>query len=196
MKSLNKDSYMLHTSNIELSNLGAEALELPIVYGETQGHKESELEDISETIRLARSEFRFTTIASGALASKYQKDRVDKIAHSLGLSTVAPLWQIEQSDYLRSIVDEGYKFILTSVSCAGLDDAFLGKVVDPEIAEKIISRSKQFHFNPAFEGGEAETLVLDCPLFRKKKIKIERSKIIWNGYSGSLEIEKASLEEK
>ena len=49
-------------------------------------------------------------------------------------------------------------------------------------------------FNLNFEGGEAETLVLDCPLF-SRQILIEKSKSVWDGYRGIFEIEAASLGE-
>jgi diphthine-ammonia ligase len=196
VKSINQASYMLHTSNISMTKLGAAALELPIIYGETQGNKESELYDISETIRRAQVEFEFSAIASGALASNYQKQRIERIAKSLDLGTLSPLWGRDQAEYLTSVVSEGYNFVLTSVSCYGLDESFLGRVITPILAEKIIKRSKQFKFNPAFEGGEAETFVLDCPLFRDKRIKIVESRIEWDGYSGSLAIQNALLEQK
>jgi len=47
----------------------------------------------------------------------------------------------------------------------------------------------------AFEGGEAETLVLDCPIF-KKRIKIIESSNVWDRDSGYLMITKAELENK
>jgi diphthine-ammonia ligase len=193
VRSQNQDSYMLHTSNIDLAKLGAEALGYPIVFGETEGRKESELSDISEAIGRAKSEYDFDSIATGALASNYQKERVERIAKDLDLGSVSPLWHMDQVEYLRNVISKGYEFVLTSVSCEGLDETFLGKTISPNLVETIIERSRKFKFNPAFEGGEAETLVLDCPLFQSEKIKIQESKINWNGYSGQLIIERAAL---
>lgn len=47
------------------------------------------------------------------------------------------------------------------------------------------------------EGGEFETLVTDCPLF-KKKIEIENSKVVWDNKtnSGYLVVKSAKLIEK
>ena len=47
----------------------------------------------------------------------------------------------------------------------------------------------------AFEGGEAETLVLDCPLF-KKRINVVEAQNVWEKDSGYYSIEKAVLEDK
>ncbi len=49
-----------------------------------------------------------------------------------------------------------------------------------------------FKFNLNFEGGEAETFVLDCPLF-SNPIIINQSKKIWDGYRGRFEILDARL---
>ena len=43
-----------------------------------------------------------------------------------------------------------------------------------------------------FEGGEAETLVLDCPIY-KKKIELVNYDIHWDGIRGTFEILDATL---
>ena len=53
--------------------------------------------------------------------------------------------------------------------------------------------STKHGFNLTFEGGEAETFVLDCPLFFCP-IKIIKANKIWDGYRGRFEITEAVLE--
>ena len=53
--------------------------------------------------------------------------------------------------------------------------------------------SKKFQFNLNFEGGEAETFVINCPIF-EKQVKIIKSEKIWDGYRGRFEIVDAELE--
>ena len=61
---------------------------------------------------------------------------------------------------------------------------------------KLEKLEREVRLNPAGEGGEYETLVLDMPLF-KNKIKIEKStKKMENEFTGELVIEKAKLIEK
>ena len=55
--------------------------------------------------------------------------------------------------------------------------------------------SKKFGFNLTFEGGEAETLVIDCPLYRKK-IQINSATTLWDGQRGIFEIQDIALIEK
>ena len=170
--STNKDSYMLHTPNVELTELSSKALRFPVVVGYTDGKKEEELWDIQRTISDAKSKFNFDSIACGGLASVYQKERIEAIAENLDLRSVCPLWGLDQSKYLIRLVESGYDFILTSVSAGGLNDHWLGKHIDIECARRLVVMSEKFGFNAALEGGEAESLVLDCPLFAEERLMI------------------------
>jgi diphthine-ammonia ligase len=192
----NKDSFMLHTQAIEMTRLCSEALNLPLVIGHTKGEKEVELKDIKQTILEARGKYGINEIGTGAISSQYQKSRIELIGTECGLRVKSPIWGVNQRTYMRSLINEFYKFILTSVSCEGLDETWLGRQLTISDVEKLDKLSTKFRFNIAFEGGEAETLVLDCPLYKKKKIRIVDSEVEWNGYYGSLSIKKASLEDK
>ena len=192
----NPESYMLHTPNIWLTELSSKALEIPQVIGFRIGKKEEELLDVSQTILNAKSKYDFEILGSGGLISNYQRDRIEKMAIECSLRAETPLWGINQEDYLVTLVENGYRFILTSVSAWGLDSTWLGREVDRDSADELIRLSKKYRFNPAFEGGEGETLVLDCPLFKKNELKVLESKKNWNGYRGVLEISSAALEPK
>jgi len=192
----NPDSYMLHTANINLVELSSRALKIPLVSGRTKGNKEEELLDIKEAVLAAKQEYSFDTIGCGGLASNYQKTRIEKIAEECNVASVCPLWGVDQRKYMKQLVDSGYRFILTSVSAAGLDERWLGKEIDQEFVGELIELSKKYRFNAALEGGEGETLVLDCPLFPKEKLRLVEYKKKWNGYQGLLEITKAELEPK
>ncbi len=196
ISSRNDESYMLHTPNIEIAKLGSSAMEIPIFFGETSGEKEIELEDIKSTIVKAKEVFGFDYLATGAIASQYQKSRIDSIGKDCSLTTLSPIWGHDQASYMRSLVREGYSFMLTSVSCAGLNGSFLGIEITTDLVEKVLELSRKYSFNPAFEGGEAETLVLDCPLYLRKRIRIMDSEISWKGDRGLLKISKAALIDK
>lgn len=189
----NAYSYMLHTPNIKIAELSAEALQIPISFGSTKGEKEKELEDIRDTVSRTRKDYDFQFLASGGLSSNYQKKRLENIAGEIGLEPVNPMWGIDQQSYMKQLVRREYKFILTSVSSAGLDEKWLGRNIDANSLKELLYLSEKYHFNPAFEGGEAETLVIDCPLFQKQSIEIREQKKIWEGDRGKLVIKEARL---
>ncbi len=187
---------MLHTPNIHLTELVAEALEIPIVFGNTCGEKELELEDIKDTILVAREKYDFQILASGGIASEYQRSRLSKVAMAAKLTALNPLWGMDQERYLREVVRDGYRFILTAISAMGLGEGWLGKEIDEESVLQLISLSRKFRFNPSLEGGEGETLVIDCPLFPRKCLQVELAEKIWDGVRGKLQVKKAVLKPK
>ena len=189
----NPESYMLHTPNIDLAPLSAKALDLPIEIGHTKGEKEKEISDITQTVERAKNTYGFEVLVSGGLASNYQKTRLETIAKSCGLVSINPLWGIDQKEHLTSLVKDGYRFIITSVSAEGLGPDWLGRTIDEKALSELLHLSSTHKFNVAFEGGEAETLVLDCPRFRNAKINIIESQKEWDGYIGKLDIKTAEL---
>ncbi len=193
MKSKNPDSYMFHSAAIEMAELQSKAIGIPIIEAETHGKKEEELEDLKKAIENAKKKYNIKGIVTGALFSDYQKERIEKIADSLGLEVFSPLWHMDQEKYMRKLVSSGFKFILTKISAEGLDKSWLNRVITSEDVEKMVEIDKKIGINIAFEGGEAESLMIDGPIF-KKSIRItefeidEESRII-----AALRIKKAEL---
>ena len=168
VKSKNPDSYMFHTPAIEITELQAESMNLPHIIGSTEGKKEEELEDLKDLIIAAKEKFEFDGVITGALFSEYQSSRIEKICNELGLKCVSPLWHKDQEEEMQELIDEKFEFILVSIAAYGLNKSWLNKVIVQEDLEKFKELNKKMGFHQAFEGGEAESLVLDCPLFSKK----------------------------
>jgi diphthine-ammonia ligase len=178
------ESYMFHYPNIKLVKYQAEALNLPLLIKTTKAIKEDELKDLEIILKKAIKKYKIQALISGALASNYQKSRIDGLCKKLNLKSVAPLWHINPEDYLKELIKNNFEVIITGVSADGLDESFLGRKID----KKLIEDLKKLNIHLGFEGGEAETFVLDCPLF-KKRLKIKKQKkIMENKYCGRLEI--------
>ena len=176
MKSKNPSSYMFHTPNIGMVGLQAEAMNLPIIWHETEGKKEKELKDLKEAILKAKKEYKIEGIVTGALFSNYQKDRIEKICKALKLKMVSPLWHMDQEKEMRELLKDGFKIVFSSVAAEGLDKKWLGRIIKEKDVDKLVGINKKLGLNIAGEGGEFESLVLDCPMF-KKKIEIVRKSI-------------------
>jgi diphthine-ammonia ligase len=188
MRSRREDSWMFHTVNIGLAPMVAEAFGIEIVTAETGGEKETELEDLFETLRGLEVE----GLVSGAIASTYQRKRVDRICEELGLVHVAPLWGRDGFDLLGEMISEGLVVIVTAVAAMGLDQSWLGRVLDQEAAEELRDLNQRFGVDVCGEGGEMETLVLDAPWF-KKRLDIVSARSVWDGVRGSYLVEEAML---
>ena len=84
MKSVNDESYMFHVPNIHITDLLAEALDIPIISAVTQGVKEEELEDLKREFENLKS-LGVEAIYTGALYSVYQKSRIERLGDEVGL---------------------------------------------------------------------------------------------------------------
>ncbi len=195
LKPLRRDSWMFHRPCIELAKLQSKALGIPIIFMETKGEKERELEDLKLALKKAIEIYNVNGVVAGALLSDYQRMRIAITCEELGLKTYTPIWRRNQEDYMREIVEIGFKVMITSVSCYGLPTSLVGKVISREIIEDIIRRARKYGFNPAFEGGEAETLVLDAPLFKKKLAVRGRVRIV-SDFEAHYVVEDAYLGDK
>lgn len=194
MVSRNKESYMFHVPNIHMVDYCSAAMEIPSIDVLTDGVKEEELNDLEETLLRLKGKG-VEAVYSGALESVYQKSRIDNICEKLELKSISPLWHKNPIEYMQEIVNLGFEVIITSVSAYGLTKEWLGKKITQETIDEIIELNKKYGIHPAFEGGEAETLVLDGPNF-DRKIVIDEAEKMWNYDNGTYNIKKAHLEEK
>ncbi len=186
----NKESYMFHYPNLHVTKLQAEALGIRQVFFKTEGKKEDELKDLEKAFKDNGVEL----LVTGATYSRYQADRIRKITDRLGIENMAPLWHIEPLAELNELA-ERFEAIITSVSAEGFDDSYLGARIDQGMINKLILLNQKYNINMLFEGGEAESFVLDAPLF-KKKIKVSKARKDWNGSRGTYTIEEAELAKK
>ena len=191
------DSWMFHVPNSWVAILQASAMG----YGDkvyvlrVSGEKEKEVDELYEGLKVMHEKRGFDTIVVGALASRYQYERISKIAEALGVGVYAPAWLMNQEEYMRVLVESGFKIMVTRVSTMGLPTSLVGKVIDRETLEDILERSRRYGFNPSFEGGEAETLVIDAPHYNSV-LRVDGRVDVYSENEAELVVERAWLESK
>ncbi len=192
----NKDSYMFHTPNIDKVSLQCESMNIPLFIAKTKGVKEEELVDLKKAINDAKEKFGLDAIVTGAVGSKYQADRIQAICDQLGLKCINPIWQIDQVQLLRDLLANDFHVIVGAIAAYGLDKSWIGKEINDEMILKLIKLQKEIGLNPAFEGGEIESFVIDCPLFSKKIEIVDFSIELEDEITGRMIIKDAKLVEK
>ncbi|MGV8084992.1 MAG: diphthine--ammonia ligase [Candidatus Bilamarchaeum sp.] len=174
-------SMMFHHPNVDKTNLQAKALGLRQIFVKTTE------ENWREQIIRVFKKLKVAGIVAGAIASEYQRRRIDEIGQSLDIPTYAPLWHKDQEgSQLMAELLEYFEIFITAVSAEGLDEKFLAAPF------RKIKDSKVPNIHPLLEGGEGETYVSNAPFF-KKKIIIKKWKKTWDGQRGVAEIKKASF---
>ncbi|XP_952275.1 uncharacterized protein TA13205 [Theileria annulata] len=101
---------------------------------------------------------------------------VKNVCSRLNLSSVNPLWERNQRDLIKEMIDEGMEAILIKTCSLGLNEKHLGRKIS-EIYEELLEMENKYGLNVCGEGGEYETLVLDCPIYKKKILIEEHEKI-------------------
>ena len=186
-----EDSWMFHYPNIHMTEFFAEAAEIPLIKGKTAGIKEREVEDLKNLLAGLDVE----GVVSGAVASKYQKARIDNVCRQLGLKSIAPLWGEKPEKLLRELLENDFEVIIVGVYALGFSQEWLGRRINEETVQELLKLREKYGISPIGEGGEYESLVLDAPYF-KRKIQILETEKVWRENQGYLLVKKARLVHK
>eukprot|EP00850_Spirogloea_muscicola_P000699 SM000002S05779 [mRNA] locus=s2:2203672:2208664:+ [translate_table: standard] len=190
------DSYMYQTVGHQLVAAYAECMGLPLFRRRLRGSARlqelryrptvgDEVEDLTALVQgvLRRLPGGVEAVCSGAIASDYQRLRVESVCARLHLVSLAPLWRLGRTvgDLAWSCsnpqIDAGVAAILVKVASLGLHpDKHLGRTLT-EVQGQLLELADLYGSNVCGEGGEYETLTLDCPLFKHGKIVLDSYEI-------------------
>ncbi len=191
LEPLVSDSWMFHSINISFTDYQSQALHIPLCRKKTSGGKETELNDLYEVLK----QLDVDGVLSGAIASEYQRTKIERICHELNLKSFTPLWHKNQEMLLRDMIKAGFSIVLVGVFAEGFDQSLLGQLLNEKIIADLVKLHDKYHINLAGEGGEYETFVVDGPIF-SQKIIIDQACIDWKRDHGVYQIQKVHLEPK
>ncbi|KAF7683339.1 Diphthine--ammonia ligase [Astathelohania contejeani] len=174
------DSYMYQTVGMEIIkaysdcfgvplfeyNTNCKSINIELEYKETEN---DEVEDLYNAIKNTKEKLEFQGVSSGAILSQYQKNRVENVCKRLSLTSLSPLWNLDQITLLNEMIEYGIIASIVKIAspCLSLN------CINYNLKELLIylsNSSDTKYFNYCGEGGEYETLALDCPKFKKKII--------------------------
>eukprot|EP01105_Mastigella_eilhardi_P026578 TRINITY_DN7749_c0_g1_i1.p2 TRINITY_DN7749_c0_g1~~TRINITY_DN7749_c0_g1_i1.p2 ORF type:complete len:253 (-),score=87.41 TRINITY_DN7749_c0_g1_i1:1048-1806(-) len=173
------DSFMFQTVGHEAVDAVAECLGLPLYRSSIVGSSRNveldytpteadEVENMYEALAdVKRRHPTIQAVCSGAILSNYQRNRVNNVCARLGLQSLAYMWGREQAPLLREMIASGLDAILIKVAALGLTPKMLGTHLKDAEAQ-LNALNAKYGINVCGEGGEYESLVLDCPLYRKR----------------------------
>ena len=182
------DSWMFHSVNIRQATLLSDALRIPCITRDTSAEKETELDDLFAVLQ----NLEIDGVISGAIASEYQRTRIERVCDRLGMKSFTPLWHKNQERLLRDQVHAGFHILVVGVFAEGFDESWLGRTIDQETIDDLVLLHQKHGINIAGEGGEYETLVLSGPSFFQKMV-IDASEKVWNRDSGVYQVKTAHL---
>ncbi|VDP10620.1 unnamed protein product [Heligmosomoides polygyrus] len=181
------DSYMYQSVGSEGIEMIAESMGLPLYRKEIKGTpinqafdysttKGDEVEDLYELLKDVKEHHPSVQgVSVGAILSSYQKLRVEDVCRRLGLTPLCYLWERDQEKLLADMLRNELNAILIKVAAVGLNRNHLGRTLS-EMSPLLSKLHAQYGVHPCGEGGEYETFVLDCPLFRRA-IHVDESEV-------------------
>lgn len=178
------DAWMFHTPNLSVVRGVAMALGIPLVEAPSRSGKEEEVEDLRSALRRIQAAFQVDGIVSGALASEYQKTRIDRIGHELGLASFAPLWHKDRRTHVETLLAAGYDIRFSRTAADGVENSWAGKQMTTAHVESMARHPSRPDI--AGEGGEYETLVLSAPHYAMRvvvdasHVEATASRATWN----------------
>jgi diphthine-ammonia ligase len=158
----NHNSYMFHFANLDAVPVIARVAGMEYVEIETQGNKEEELKDLERGLAALDIE----GVVAGAVASRYQADRVKTITDRLDLALFTPLWHMDPETLLREVARRMDAMIVVTAA-EGLDAGFLGARFNDDLIRRLkdVAATRRIHL--AGEGGEYESLTLNAPFYSR-----------------------------
>ena len=153
------DSHMFQVPSTQWVEHQALAAGVKWNFVKASGTVDDEISRLEETL----SDLKLDAIVSGALRSDFQKVKLENMAHRLGIHSFSPLWHQDPFEHLHGMIENGFKIMINSVSCEGLDGEWLGRILDLENVQELKLLSEKYRFNLDGEGGEYETFVVGGP---------------------------------
>jgi uncharacterized protein (TIGR00290 family) len=137
-------------------------------------------------------------VSCGAIISNYQRLRVEDVCCRLNLIPLTYLWQRDRKSLLDEMISSGIEAALVKVAGAGLDPyKHLG--MDLQTLRPTLHRlNERFGLDFCGEGGEYESLVLNCSAFKMRIALLETEILLDEEDSsvGNLKIVRFSAVEK
>lgn len=88
---------------------------------------------------------------------KYREDNLARI----GMKGIFPIWKKDKLP--QTLIDSGFKAIVTCIDAKALDKKFAGRLIDREFLDELPAG-----IDPMGENGEFHSFVFDGPIFREK----------------------------
>ncbi len=170
-------SMMFHYPNASMSYMASSLLNFNIEYVMEKNY-ENFINNISKS--------GVDAIITGAIASDYQKTRIEKLCYDSDIIVYSPLWRKKQEYIIEQILLRGIHAMIVSVSADGLGKEDLGSEINVLYYEHLKAVKEKYKINIAGEGGEYETFVFGIGSRMLEKIKFKK---IWNESTGYMIIE-------
>jgi len=191
------DCYLFHYATVEHTKELAKILEIPHVLEKCKiADPEKEAQIVRKIVEKKQKNDPVNAVVLGGTGlQETQIKSIQDVLRPLGIEVFASHAGEEHDLVIEQMLNKGYEIMITQVASDGLMP-WLGRKLTKENFNELKQDSVMFKFHIGFEGGYADTLVLDGPIF-EKKLKVEDfKKVVEDNYSGHIKINKLRILDK
>ena len=197
VKPTRKDCFLFHLATVEQTKELAKMLEIPHFYVKCKvADPVKEANIVKGIVENNQKKMKVDAVVLGGTGlQETQLKSIQNALRPLKVDAFASHAGEEHDIVMEEMLEKGYEILITQIASDGLKD-WLGKKITKENFPQLRKDSVKYGFHIGFEGGYADTLVLDCLLFSKKLVVEDMSVIFEDDYCGHVVINKYKMESK
>ena len=197
VKPTRKDCFLFHYATVEQTKELAKILDIPHFYVKCRvADPVREAKIVRDIVEKNQKRLRVDAVVLGGTGlQETQLKSIQDALRPLKVEAFASHAGEEHDIVMQEMLDKGYEIMITQIASDGLKE-WLGKSITKENFSQLKKDSVKYGFHIGFEGGYADTLVTDCPLFSKRLVVEDMSVIFEDDYCGHVVVNKYRMEPK
>jgi len=197
VKPTRKDCFLFHYATVEQTKDIAKMLGIPHFYVKCRvADPVKEADIVREVVESNQKKLKIDAVVLGGTGlQETQLKSMQNALMPLKVDAFASHAGEEHDLVMGQMLNNGYEILITQIASEGLKD-WLGKKITKDNFPQLKKDSVKYGFHIGFEGGYADTLVTDCPLYSKRMVIDSMSVIFEDDYCGHIVINKYRMESK
>ncbi|MBI2558097.1 diphthine--ammonia ligase [Candidatus Woesearchaeota archaeon] len=197
VKPTRKDCFLYHFATVEQTIDLAKMMQIPHFYVKCRvADPVKEANIVKDVVERQQKKMKIDAMVLGGTGlQETQLKSIQNALRPMGIDVFASHAGEEHDLVMEEMLKNGYEILVTQIASDGLKD-WLGKRITKENFYQLRKDSIKYGFHIGFEGGYADTLVTDCPMFNKRLVVEDMSVIFEDSYSGHVVINKCRMEDK
>lgn len=197
VKPTRKDCFLFHYATVEQTREIAKMLDIPHFYVKCRvADPAREAGIVKDVVESNQRKMKVDAVVLGGTG--LQETQLKSIQNALRPLKVEAFASHAGEDHdlvMEQMLNKGYEILVTQIASDGLKD-WLGKKVTKENFPQLRKDSMKYGFHIGFEGGYADTLVTDCPIYTHRLAIEDMSISFEDNYCGHVTINKSRMEAK
>ena len=197
VKPTRKDCFLFHFAAVEHTKEFSKMLQIPHFYVSCSvADPVKEANIVKKVVEKNQKKMKVDAVILGGTGlQETQLKSIQNALSPLKVEAFASHAGEEHDLVMEQMLNNGYEIMITQIASDGLKD-WLGKKITKENFPQLKKDSVKYGFHIGFEGGYADTLVTDCPLFSRKMVVDDVSLIFEDNYCGHAVINKHHMQSK